>query len=446
VVKISTKASLIASAAVISVQGSGAAYAQAQSEDVVQDAAADEGEEDAIIVVGVRKALETASDIKRESDTFVDSITATDIGAFPDKSVAEALQRVPGVTVSRSAYRDDATHFAAEPSTVLVRGLLQVRSEFNGRDTFSATSSYGLNYSDVSPDLLSGVDTYKNASANMIEGGIAGTVNIRTRLPFDQKGQLISLNLSGIHNNLSGKITPSVSGIYSNRFETGAGEFGILANVAFSNVKTISQGTTLLRPLIFPEGTYSPQRNYVPGGMTVGRTLYDRDRLGISLAGQWENNSKTLLATVQYNKSTYKNQWDEDAVLTYWKYVDPATNTHSTLFTDPNELGPSPFVFGNDGVFQSGVISPAFGWGYGAVDWSQSPPAFFPGATDNVAGTYSRFGFDAPVFVACVPPLNNDLPCRGGPLINSQTRFSDEKRSVEDVSFQLKCQSQIRQI
>ena len=121
-----------------------------------------------ILVTGIRKALQTSQEIKKESDTVVDSITATDIGAFPDKSVAEALQRMTGITVTRFAASGDTTHFSAEPSGVVIRGLPQVRSEFNGRDSFNANSSRGLSFSDVSPELMSGVDTYKNATADMI--------------------------------------------------------------------------------------------------------------------------------------------------------------------------------------------------------------------------------------------------------------------------------------
>ncbi|RYG01700.1 MAG: TonB-dependent receptor, partial [Caulobacteraceae bacterium] len=115
-----------------------------------------------VIVTGQRRALQTSQQIRRNADTVVDSITATDIGAFPDKSVAEALQRVPGVTVNRFAASDDTSHFGAEPSGLLVRGLQQVRSEYNGRDTFSANSGRGLSWGDISPELMQGVDTYKN--------------------------------------------------------------------------------------------------------------------------------------------------------------------------------------------------------------------------------------------------------------------------------------------
>ena len=147
----------------------------------------------------------------------------TDIGAFPDKSVAEALQRVPGITVSRLQSNDDSNHFSAEPATVLIRGLTFVRTEFNGRDSFSADGYRGLNFNDVSPELMAGVDSYKNQTAEMIEGGIAGMVNLRTRMPFDSDGQQIALTGRANYGDLSEEPTYEVSGVYSNNWETDSG-------------------------------------------------------------------------------------------------------------------------------------------------------------------------------------------------------------------------------
>ena len=124
---------------------------------------------DEIVVVGVRAALQDAQDRKRDALTVVDSITATDIGAFPDNSVASALQRVPGITVSRLQSTDDSTHPSGEPAGVLIRGLTFVRTEINGRDSFSADSYRGLNFNDISPELMSRVDAYKTPTADMIE-------------------------------------------------------------------------------------------------------------------------------------------------------------------------------------------------------------------------------------------------------------------------------------
>jgi TonB-dependent receptor len=187
-----------------------------------------------ILVTGIRKALETSQEIKKEADTVIDSITASDIGAFPDKSVAEALQRMSGVTVTRFAASGDTTHFSAEPSGVVIRGLPQVRSEFNGRDSFNANSSRGLSFSDVSPELMAGVDTYKNATADMIEGGIAGTVNLRTHVPFDSEGFVAAFSGELGYGNLAQEAKPSGSMLISNRWDTGLGEFGLMANAAYS--------------------------------------------------------------------------------------------------------------------------------------------------------------------------------------------------------------------
>ena len=127
-----------------------------------------------VIITGVKQALATSDDVKKDAATVVDSITATDLGAFPDQSASDALQRLPGITVNRLQSNDDSTHPSGEPTNILIRGLTQVLTQVNGRETFSADSGRGLNFNDVSPELLSRVDTYKNQTADMIEGGIAG--------------------------------------------------------------------------------------------------------------------------------------------------------------------------------------------------------------------------------------------------------------------------------
>src|SRR6476646_4862739 len=189
-----------------------------QTTDPNAQSSAEPGSKNAIVITGTRRALRTSQQIKRNADTVVDSITATDIGAFPDKSVADALQRIPGITVNRFAATSDTAHFSAEPSGVIIRGLPQVRSEFNGRDTFSANSSRGLSWTDITPELLAGVDAYKNQTADMIEGGIAGTVNLRTRLPFDATGQLIQIGARANYGDLDKKLTPDLNAFYSNRW------------------------------------------------------------------------------------------------------------------------------------------------------------------------------------------------------------------------------------
>ncbi|MBN7827978.1 TonB-dependent receptor plug domain-containing protein, partial [Bowmanella dokdonensis] len=107
---------------------------------------------------GIRQSLNSAQNLKRYADTVKDAITASDIGALPDKSVTEALQRIPGVTIERFASSNDPKHYADEGTSVLVRGLDRVRSEINGRDSFSANPYGGLSYEDFPAELLGAVE------------------------------------------------------------------------------------------------------------------------------------------------------------------------------------------------------------------------------------------------------------------------------------------------
>ena len=299
-----------------------------------QDAAS-EGDVDEVITTGIRQSLENAQNIKRNSDTFVDSITASDIGALPDRSVLEAIQRVPGVSISRFAAGDDPDHFSVEGSGVVIRGLSFVRSEFNGRDAFSANNGRSLGFQDVPPELVGGVDVFKNQTADMIEGGISGIVNLRTAVPFDKSGQVFSISAEGTYTDLAEEFSPSVSGLYSNRWDTAAGEFGLLASGSFSNLKSRSDGFQLpalypysasgfqvevsdaLANTFTPFGSPGPDASNPSGniaaspGGNIRSQEFDRDRFGLTLAGQWASNDGRSLATAQFIRSEASNAWVE---------------------------------------------------------------------------------------------------------------------------------------
>jgi TonB-dependent receptor len=193
-------------------------------------------DKNAIIVTGIRQSLRSARDIKKNSDQIVDSISASDIGALPDRSVSEALQRVPGVTLQRTNANRDPARLSAEGGGIFVRGLSWVRSELNGRDIFGATNGRALNFEDISADLLAGIDVYKNPSAEMIEGGIGGLVNLRTRKPLDQ-GQLIAASIDYNYADLRKKGFWSGSGLYSNNWGIGHdGRIGLLLSASINNI------------------------------------------------------------------------------------------------------------------------------------------------------------------------------------------------------------------
>ena len=305
--------------AAVSAQTTAASDNAGQATPVATDAGGKE-----IVVTGVRKALETARLRKRNADTVIDSISATDIGAFPDKSVAEALQRVPGISVSRFAINTDTAHFTTEPSGVLVRGLPQVRSEFNGRDSFSASGGRALSWGDVPVELLGGVDVYKNQTADLIEGGIAGSVNLRTRLPFDSNQQLILIGARANYGDIGKKVTPDLNAFYSNRWETGIGDFGIMGDLAYSDVKTGSEGLQSYRAGIFTGGMIPGSANaqsvfgkgtvVIPSSLSYLDDRFNRKRTGITAAAQWRSNDQKWLATAQYIRSDYKNSMDEHGI------------------------------------------------------------------------------------------------------------------------------------
>ena len=149
------------------------------------DVGGDSADLSEVMVTARREALATADERKKNAETVVDSIVADEAGLLPDNSVTEVLQRVSGVTMVRFGALNDPDHYSAEGSGIQVRGLSSVAARLNGRDVFSANNAGGLSFQDVTPELLAAVDVYKSVTADLIEGGAGGQVDLRTRMPFD---------------------------------------------------------------------------------------------------------------------------------------------------------------------------------------------------------------------------------------------------------------------
>jgi TonB-dependent receptor len=423
---------LLGSASAFSLALGGAAFAQ---------------EMETVVVTGMRASLQSAQAIKQKADTVVDSITATDIGALPDKSVAEALKRVPGVTVSQYASPGDSAHFSAEPSSVLIRGLTQVRSEFNGRDVFQADSSRGLSFADVSPELMAAVDAYKNQTADLIEGGLAGTVNLRTRLPFDTEGRVISATAKLNWGTLAHRATPDFSGIYSDRFNTKIGEFGVMVQSAYSMVKAASDGMILGRIFQFTNDAFKTPNTpsgtvWIPTGSNAILTdLYTRERIGGAGAVQWQNPSRTVVATVQYNLSHYREAFTEHRTNFM---ASGSTNTDGQIQPVPSEgaqlpLGnendwvvPVPgtsFTFDKNGMFTSGQMlgKAAYSANWSATQW-----------TDASGTAHSYFNECYDWMIGWTGCTANDPRGREQPWISNESRYNTNIRDVGDLSGNVK--------
>lgn len=167
-----------------------------------------------IEVRGIHGSLQRSMQLKRDESGVVDAISAEDLGKFPDTNLAEALQRISGVTISRSN---------GEGSQITVRGF---GPEFNlvtlnGRQMPGTGFTRSYNLEDLSAEGVSRLALYKTARADKPSGGLGATVNIVTARPLQQPGQQMSFSAKGINDtsNVEGDdITPEFSGIYSNTF------------------------------------------------------------------------------------------------------------------------------------------------------------------------------------------------------------------------------------
>ena len=333
-----------------------------------------------IVVTGIRQSLANAQNIKRNSDTVVDAITAEDIGALPDRSVNEALQRVPGVSISRFAAPNDSAHYSAQGSGVVIRGLSYVRGEFNGRDAFAAGGGREIGFNDIPAEIVGSVEVFKNLTADLVEGGIAGTVNINTRKPFDSKKDLLFLSAGMNLGDLEKRGAPQFVGLVSKQFDLGsAGRFGILASGTYqklysrsdsvfissmlprynddkngNGVQDAGEGRVLnagtpYQSTLFDSFPLPAGRNviYAPLGAGSRSQDFDRTRIGYSGAAQYETASGNLLVTAQFVRAESTEDWLEHTVEPNVYYGDA-----NTVFP----VGGSDFTYDDDGVFTSGTL------------------------------------------------------------------------------------------
>ncbi|RBP51678.1 TonB-dependent receptor [Arenicella xantha] len=322
-----------------------------------------------VTVYGTKVNLSRAQDIKRNSDTVVDAISATDINSLPDKSVLEAIQRLPGVSIERFAASNDADHFSVEGSGVVIRGLTQTRSEFNGRDAFAANNDNGLSFQDIPPELVGGVQLVKNQTASMIEGGVSGTINILTRKPFDsEEDSFYAFTAKASYSDDIDEVTPALSATYSTRWENDAGEFGFLINASTANLKSRADGVQLYNHYQRGPGADTAvfgdedQVVFVPQGANLRRQEFDRDRTGGAMSLQWRSPDEATEVTAEYIYSDSEINWEERTI----EYPDQPFAVgpgQGTALAQPFEG--STFTYGADNFFQSGILSNGAGNGGG---------------------------------------------------------------------------------
>jgi len=214
---------------------------QAQGADGSAQANAAGGEEvTEVVVTGYRASLQNATDAKRESVGFTDSVFAEDIGKFSDLNIAEALNRVPGVQLTREV--------TGEGLNIAIRGLNTnfTKTTVNGAPVGVASTgrvdSQGQNREldlDLFPtELFTRIDVSKSPVASQIEGGAAGTVDMRTARPFDNPGTRFNYQLQGSYSEASEATSPraALMGSWTND------QFGVLVGFAGVNTQSTTTG------------------------------------------------------------------------------------------------------------------------------------------------------------------------------------------------------------
>ncbi|MBA6348156.1 MULTISPECIES: TonB-dependent receptor [unclassified Colwellia] len=226
------KKGMLASSIALVLAGGATPFAMA-----AEEVKAAEQETEVIEVRGIRGSLKQALNQKRFSNAVVDSISAEDIGKFPDRNIAESLQRIPGVTIARS--------FAGEGGDVSIRGTNSELTQISMNGNYVASTGWfsqaaakrSFDMDLLPPELVAGVDVYKSPTASLDEGGVGGTVVVRTRKPLELDSNTLFLSAEYQDNSLSDENGQGLTGMYS--WKNDQENFGVLASL--STLETVGR-------------------------------------------------------------------------------------------------------------------------------------------------------------------------------------------------------------
>lgn len=279
------------------------------------------GDSETVVVVGNRESLATAQAIKRGKLEIVDSVVADDINKLPDHSIAEAMQRITGVQVARDRGEGSATQSnysvndARLSPGISIRGLPMVETLFNGREVFTAGGGRTFNFADIPAEMVSAISVYKTSSADHIEGGLGGLVDLRTRHPFDFSGRAVVVRAGAMRGDLADATTPLFSLLASDRWETGIGELGALLNVGYQKrsyrEEYVESGNTTI------DGTS------LPSSLAQTINVGERKRFGASIILQWRPTERLELYAEAHH-SQFKTL--EDATQVFVTNAGAASN------------------------------------------------------------------------------------------------------------------------
>lgn len=227
------KLSYAVSLALASLLGSNAALAQDAK---VLPKSTSDAEVTQVLVVGTRASQQSAIDRKKNAATAMDSIVAEDVGAFPDRNVGEAISRIAGIALNRGDFGEGVSvnvrGSAADVTRVEIDG--QGVQAGGGSDLNGGGDGRGVEFRELSSDLIKSVDVVKGSTADMTEGSLGGGIIIKTRTGLDFKKQYISARVAASQGSLNKKWSPDLNFVFADKFLDG--RLGVIANVSKSGV------------------------------------------------------------------------------------------------------------------------------------------------------------------------------------------------------------------
>lgn len=311
----------------------GPAAAPADDQSVVTPAAASDNLEE-IVITGLRQSLVNSESIKRDASGVVDAITAEDIGKFPDTNLAEAVQRIPGVTIDRDNN---------EGSRVTVRGF---GPEFNlvtlngrsmpGNITPGQNATRSFDFENISADGIAGITVYKTGRADIASGGIGSTIDIKTARPFDFDGMRATFAAKANRDastQVGDKVTPEFSGMFSDKFFDD--RVGFLINGSYSKRNSQEQVSSVdgwLQnqftpgdPRVTSSDTNPSGNNWAPRDDNWGVVDHSRTRTNGQVVLQFKP-VDSVVATADYTYTYYKDIVDRH---TFGAWFDYGPNPYS---------------------------------------------------------------------------------------------------------------------
>lgn len=201
-----------------------------------------------IVVTGFRESLSSALNVKRRETAAVDAIKAEDIAEFPDLNLAESLQRIPGVAISRvngEGRNISVRGLGPEYSRVRINGMEAIGTTGGTDNSGGVNRGRGFDFNIFSSDLFNSLTVRKTATADVEEGSLGGTVDLQVARPFDYREPTAVFSVAASYNDLARKTRPRVSGLLTTTSPDG--KFGALVSIAYEERRLVEEGANITR-------------------------------------------------------------------------------------------------------------------------------------------------------------------------------------------------------